>query len=73
MKLRSIGITFLAIGIIMIAYTGFSYVTTDKIVDLGAIKITKQTNHPVKWTPVFGAVLLAVGVVIIAGGKKVEI
>jgi hypothetical protein len=44
------------IGAIMMFYTGFNYVTTEKIVDIGPIEINKQQNHPVQWSPILGGV-----------------
>jgi hypothetical protein len=31
----------------MVFYTGFNYVTTEKVVDIGPIEINKQQSHPV--------------------------
>lgn len=58
------------IGIIMIAYTGFNYVTSEKVVDLGPIQINKKENHPVQWSPIIGVVLLVGGILILVTGKK---
>ncbi len=68
--MRNIGIVIIVIGVLMMIYTGFNYVTTEKVVDLGPIKINKEKDHPVQWSPIVGAILLAGGVVIIATGKK---
>lgn len=68
--MKPLGISLLIIGLLMIAYTGFNYVTTDKVVDLGPIEINKETNHPVQWSPIIGVVLLVGGIVIIAIDKK---
>lgn len=70
MQTKTLGIAIIIIGIIMMIYTGFNYVTTEKVVDLGPIKINKETNHPVQWSPIIGAVLLVGGIVIIALDKK---
>jgi hypothetical protein len=54
----------------MIIYTGFNYVTTEKVVDLGPIKINAEKNHPVQWSPIVGIVLLVGGIVIVLIDKK---
>ena len=54
----------------MMVYTGFNYVTTEKVVDLGPLQINKEKNHPVQWSPIIGAMLLIGGVVIIATNKN---
>jgi hypothetical protein len=70
--MKTLGITLIIIGIIMIAYTGFNFVTTEKVVDLGTIKINKEKNHHVQWPPIIGAALLVGGIVIIVTDKKVR-
>jgi uncharacterized membrane protein YidH (DUF202 family) len=70
MQSKTLGIFLVVIGIIMIAYTGFNFVTTEKVVDLGPIEINQEKNHPVQWSPIIGGVLLVGGIVIIATGKK---
>jgi uncharacterized membrane protein YidH (DUF202 family) len=70
---RSIGYAFVIIGILMMIYTGFNYMTTEKVVDLGTIQIDKKENHPVQWSPILGLALLFGGVMIITSGKKTDI
>ena len=70
MKARPIGIIIIVVGIIMLIYTGFTYSTTEKVVDLGAVKINKETEHPVRWSPIVGIVLIVGGIVILVTEKK---
>lgn len=70
MNSRSIGITVIIIGIIMMVYTGFNYVTTEKVIDIGPLEINKEKNHPVQWSPIIGVILIAGGIVVITKGKK---
>ena len=70
MNSKNIGILLIVIGAIMVFYTGFNYVTTEKVVDIGPIEINKQENHPVKWSPIVGVVLLIGGVVLVVKDKK---
>ncbi|HAG15495.1 MAG TPA: hypothetical protein DCG69_03090 [Bacteroidales bacterium] len=70
MKSRTIGIALAIIGILMIVYTGFNYVTTEKVVDIGPVHLNVEKNHPVQWSPIIGVVLLIGGIIVIATDKK---
>ncbi|UFH34617.1 hypothetical protein [Flavobacterium acetivorans] len=70
MNLKTIGIGIIIIGALMVFYTGFNYVTTEKVVDFGPIQINKQQNHPVQWSPIVGIVLIIFGGILIIPEKK---
>ncbi len=70
MQTRTTGIVLIVIGIVMMIYTGFNYVTTKKVVDIGAVQIDSKENHHVEWPPILGAVLIIGGVIAMASGKK---
>lgn len=72
MKTKTIGIVMIILGIIMLLYTSFNYVTTEKVVDIGPIQINKEVNHPIKWSPIIGIILAVGGVVLIVAGTKKE-
>ena len=67
---RITGIVLIVVGIIMVAYTGFNYITTEKVVDLGPIQINEQKNHPVKWSPVVGVLMLVGGISVVLFTKR---
>ena len=58
------------LGIIMLLYNTFNYVTTEKVVDIGPIEINKEVNHPITWSPIVGIVLAAGGVALIVISAK---
>lgn len=70
MNLKTIGIGIIIIGALMVFYTGFNYVTTEKVVDFGPIQINKQQNHPVQWSPIVGIVLIIIGGILVIREKK---
>lgn len=70
MSKRPFAVVLIIIGVIMIIYTGFNYVTTENVVDLGPIKINAEKNHPVQWSPIVGVVLLVGGIAIMLISKK---
>ena len=49
MKANTTGIVMIVLGIFMLIYTSFNYVTTEKVVDIGPIQINKEVSHPVNW------------------------
>ena len=61
MKTRGVGIVLLVIGILMTIYTGFNYVTSEKVVDIGPIHINKKENHPIQLTPIVGVIIIIIG------------
>lgn len=71
MKTRSLGLIIILVGLLMLAYTGFSYFTTEKVVDIGSIQITKEKKHKVNWSPIIGGILIVGGVVITIRDKKI--
>ena len=70
MQRRTLGIAVIVIGILMMVYTGFNYVTTERVVNLGPVKINAEKNHLVQWSPIIGGVLLVGGIVLVFTGKK---
>jgi uncharacterized membrane protein YdcZ (DUF606 family) len=70
---KPLGIVLIVIGIIMMIYTGFTYVTKEKVVDIGPIEINKEKQNRVNWPPVAGLVLIVGGIAIIALDRKKSI
>lgn len=68
--MRTFGIVLIAIGIVMMAITGFNYVTKKKVVDLGPVEINKEENHPVQWSPIVGGVLAVGGIALLMASRK---
>lgn len=69
MRSRPLGIILIILGIVMMAYTGFNFVTREKVVDIGPLEIEKKENNPVRWSPIVGVVLLIGGVVVLVSSK----
>lgn len=68
--MRTLGIILLVVGGLMMAITGFKYVTKEKVVDLGPLEISKEKQHPVQWSPIVGGILLIGGIVALSVGKN---
>ncbi|MBP6237914.1 MAG: hypothetical protein KA270_08100 [Saprospiraceae bacterium] len=64
MNTKTLGLVLAIAGILMIIYTGFNYVTTEKIVDIGPLEISGDKNNYVQWSPYVGVALLAAGLLL---------
>lgn len=64
MNTKSIGMVLMVVGILMVIYTGFNYVTTEKLVDIGPLEINGDKNHFVQWSPYAGVALLVGGLLL---------
>jgi hypothetical protein len=67
--MRNFGILIGMVGIIMMVVTSFNYVTQKKVVNIGNLKINKDENFSIQWSPIIGAILFAGGGVIFASNK----
>lgn len=68
--MKGLGIGLIVVGIALMIITGFNFVTEKKVVDLGPLEINKEQNHPVKWSPIIGGILLVSGIVVLLVKKK---
>ena len=59
--MKTAGIILLVVGLVMTLYTGFTYVTREKVVDLGDIEITAEDEHSVQWQPYVGIGTMVIG------------
>jgi hypothetical protein len=65
-----VGILLIALGVISLAYQGFSYTKREKVVDIGPIEATTETRETVPIPPIIGGVALVAGVALIIMGNK---
>lgn len=67
---RTLGIILIIIGLFGLAWGGFSYTTTEKVIDLGPIHATREKTHSIPLPPIAGGVLLISGIALLIAGKK---
>jgi hypothetical protein len=65
-----IGIIFIVIGIIALAYQGLTYTTKEKVVDLGPLKVEAKREKTIPLPPVLGVLALGAGVVMVVAGAR---
>jgi hypothetical protein len=69
--MKKAGIVIFVIGLLATLFTGFNYVTREKVVDIGELEIVADKNHTLAWKPALGVGVMLVGsVVYLFGAKK---
>lgn len=71
MQTRNLGVAIITIGIIMMIYTGFSYIIIERASEAGSVKINKEKIQPIQWwLPVVGLVLIVGGGMIVVNNEQ---
>ena len=66
-----LGIILIVVGIIALAYGGFSSFTTkENVAKLGPLEVNKENEHRVPVGPIVGGLCLAGGVVLLVAGNR---
>jgi hypothetical protein len=68
--LMVVGILLIIIGIVAFAYGGFSFTTTEKVAEIGPLKVEKEKTRRLPLPPILGALALAGGVVLLIVGAR---
>ena len=67
---KTFGIILIALGLIGLAWGGFTYTTREKVVDIGPIHATRDETHNVPLPPIAGALALVGGIVLMVTANK---
>lgn len=67
---RTVGIILIVLGLVGLAWGGFSYTTRQRVVDVGPIHATRDKTNTVPIPPIAGALALVGGIALVAAGKK---
>ncbi len=65
-----VGIILIAIGIIALAYGGFTYTTREKVIDAGPLQVSADREKTVPFPPILGGICLVGGIVLVLAGNK---
>lgn len=67
---KTIGAILIVLGLLGLAWGGFTYTTREKLVDIGPIHATREKTHDVPVPPIAGALALIGGISLLALGRK---
>jgi uncharacterized membrane protein len=65
-----IGIILIVLGVIAFAYQGITYTTREKVVDIGPLEISADTEKTFPLPPIVGGIALIGGIVLLVMGNK---
>lgn len=64
------GILLIVLGALALAYQGINYTSREKVIDVGPIHATKDTQKHIPLPPILGVIALVGGVALLAAGAK---
>jgi hypothetical protein len=67
---KTLGIALIVLGLFGLAWGGFAYTTSEKVVDIGPIHATREKTHNVPLPPIAGAAALMGGIALLVISKK---
>jgi hypothetical protein len=67
---RAIGVILIVLGLIGLAWGGFTYTTRKKVLDIGPIQATREEHHAIPIPPIAGAIAVAGGIVLIVADRR---
>ncbi len=65
-----IAVILIILGIAALAYQGITYMTREKVVDIGPIEVTAEKTNTIPLPPIVGALALVGGIVLLVVGRK---
>jgi hypothetical protein len=68
--MKMIGIVLIVVGVMALAYQGFTYTSRDTVLDIGPVHATADREHNVPLPPIVGIVGIASGVLLLVVGSR---
>jgi uncharacterized membrane protein YidH (DUF202 family) len=68
--LMILGVILIIVGIVALAYGGFSFTTTEKVAEVGPLKLEKEETRSVPLPPVLGGLAVAAGIGLLVVGAR---
>lgn len=65
-----IGLVLIVLGIVALAYQGITYTTREKVIDIGPLEATAETEKTIPLPPLLGGLALIGGIVLVVVGNK---
>lgn len=67
---KLLGIFLIIIGILLLAYQGYTYTKHQTVAQIGDLKVTADTKETVYISPIYGTVILVAGVILVVAARN---
>ncbi len=64
------GFVLFVIGLLLIVLPSFKFFSTETVLDLGEVEITREKPHTFRWSPIIGAVVIGAGGILVWQGFR---
>jgi uncharacterized membrane protein YidH (DUF202 family) len=68
--MKALGVVLIVLGVLALAYGGFTYTREKKVIDLGPIQASRKETSTVPLPPILGVAAILGGGIILFAGKK---
>lgn len=68
--MKALGVVLIVLGIVGLAYGGFTWTTREKVVDLGPLEVTQNKTRSLPLPPIAGGIALVAGVILLVGSGR---
>jgi hypothetical protein len=65
-----VGIALIVLGIVAFAYKGITYTSREKVIDIGPIQATADTQKTIPLSPLLGGLALVGGIALVVVGAR---
>jgi hypothetical protein len=65
-----VGILLIVLGVFALAYEGITYTKTERVIDLGPLKVDAKREKTIPLPPVLGAISLVGGVALLIASRR---
>jgi hypothetical protein len=69
-SITMLGVLLIVLGGLALVYQGFSYTRREKVIDIGPIHATADTQEHVPLPPIVGGLVLAAGALLLVMGVR---
>jgi len=68
--MKKVGYALILIGLVLTIFTTVTFFSRERVAKIGDINITANKRHHLKWSPLVGIVVMAIGGVVVWQSPK---